>query len=271
MRYKVETISPAKAIEWLKRNVNNRSKRKTHVVYLAGMMTAEEWVVNGESIKFDVKGNLIDGQHRLMAVVLSGASIKSLVVRELPASNLMSSDVSVASTVDGGCPRTLNDHFSWRGLKNSATLSVATRWLFIVSQVSDGLRPRTNVKFTRTMADKVLEESPGLIQVVETVLGHGKFVPISKAMASALYYRCGQIDAPLAETFWSGALSGENSNKSMPEFILRQKFEENRRSQQKQHSTTLIAFTIKAWNAKRKGKRITTLRFGVGEDFPTFQ
>src|ERR1700761_996246 len=80
----VERLSPKSAKALLKGNVHNRNLRKARVSSLAEAMKRGEWELNGESIKVAEDGSLLDGQHRLQAVVESGKSIQVLVVRNLP-------------------------------------------------------------------------------------------------------------------------------------------------------------------------------------------
>ena len=65
-------ISPPEAESILSRMAGNRKRRKTYVDTLAADMRAGRWVDTHEPIAMSVDGNLIDGQHRLAAVVLSG-------------------------------------------------------------------------------------------------------------------------------------------------------------------------------------------------------
>ncbi|HEY5050458.1 MAG TPA: hypothetical protein VII50_06125, partial [Acidothermaceae bacterium] len=69
MRSKVQTITPAKAAEWLEANTTNRPVSRTVVRSFAEAMKRGEWIVTHQGIAFDVSGVLIDGQHRLAAVV----------------------------------------------------------------------------------------------------------------------------------------------------------------------------------------------------------
>lgn len=70
------------------------------------------WHFNAETIKFDVNGNLLDGQHRLMAIVKSGCAISCLVVRNLPS--------EVFSTIDRGTIRSYGDVFSIKKIPQPA-------------------------------------------------------------------------------------------------------------------------------------------------------
>ena len=78
----VEKVTPAKALEYLKMNVNNyRKLSKAKVAVYAKDMAENRWVLNGETIVFAENGILLDGQHRLAAIVQSGKTVEMTVVR----------------------------------------------------------------------------------------------------------------------------------------------------------------------------------------------
>lgn len=82
MKAVVETITPMLAEKYLERNVNNyRSLNRRKVHMYARDMANNEWQENGEAIKFNVRGELVDGQHRLHAVIESGARVNMMVIR----------------------------------------------------------------------------------------------------------------------------------------------------------------------------------------------
>lgn len=66
---KVETITPDIAKTMLGENVNNRRISHDNVNMFAREMRNGEWRFNGEAIKFSKDGRLLDGQHRLLAVI----------------------------------------------------------------------------------------------------------------------------------------------------------------------------------------------------------
>lgn len=85
MDFKVESISPAKATEYLRHNTDNYRKL-TRAVYkrYAEDMKNGKWQLNGEAIVFGEDGTLKDGQHRLAAIIESGKTIQIAVVRGVP-------------------------------------------------------------------------------------------------------------------------------------------------------------------------------------------
>lgn len=82
---RVESVTPALAQQWLARNFkNNRPLRRQKVERLAEDMRAGRWLLTHQSIAFNHDGELIDGQHRLAAVVESGATVSMLVFFNVP-------------------------------------------------------------------------------------------------------------------------------------------------------------------------------------------
>lgn len=113
-------VTPRMAEEWLGRNEANRNIRPGHVASLARDMTAGNFVLSGESIKFDIDGNLIDGQHRLSAVRESGVTIETVVVRGLPA--------TAKGLVDTGKKRSAGDAMRMYGVTSGhSTLAAVIR------------------------------------------------------------------------------------------------------------------------------------------------
>lgn len=64
-----------------------RSLIRDHVACLAAKMLRGEWVLDYSSIHLSASGNLIDGAHRIAAIVRAGVPVTMLVVQ--PNHNLM--------------------------------------------------------------------------------------------------------------------------------------------------------------------------------------
>lgn len=112
---KVEVITPETAKVYLDHNVKNRSENKGHVAFLAKMMTAGEWQVNGEAIVFDENGDLVNGQHRLKACILANVPFTTMVVRGVQPETFY--------TFDSGCGRKVAQVFQIADIPNSTTVS----------------------------------------------------------------------------------------------------------------------------------------------------
>ena len=87
------------------RNVTN-----THVVHLAQQMEKGQWQLNGEGIIFDLKGRLIDGQHRLTGLVRAASkSIRAYCVFGV------SDEAEVFDSIDAGVGRQAADTLAMNG------------------------------------------------------------------------------------------------------------------------------------------------------------
>lgn len=76
-----EIITPEKADEYLSLNSGNRLLRKSHIAKLAAEMKQGNWQCTHQGIAFNDKGILVDGQHRLHAVKMSGVCVEMQVTR----------------------------------------------------------------------------------------------------------------------------------------------------------------------------------------------
>jgi len=96
-----EVIDKALASKYLEKNEDNRRTRKWYASALSSAMQRGEWITTHQGIAFDETGRLIDGQHRLEAIVNSDLKIKMLVARGL--------SEKAFSVLDSGMKRTIAD------------------------------------------------------------------------------------------------------------------------------------------------------------------
>lgn len=98
----VEVITPAIAKDMLEHNPNNR-KIKPHIVSsIAESIRAGRFTFTNASIGFDTDGNLIDGQHRLSAIVAADTPIAMVVVY----------GANQSPYLDRGARRTIKDNLT---------------------------------------------------------------------------------------------------------------------------------------------------------------
>lgn len=97
-----EFVTPETAAEWLlDHNKNNRKIRATRVTAYARDMRSGDWMATHEAIAFNCDGTLIDGQHRLEAVIESGIPGWFLVFHGVPK--------AVARVIDSNATRSASD------------------------------------------------------------------------------------------------------------------------------------------------------------------
>lgn len=81
---------------------NYRKARPNTVKRYATLMERGEWLTSASTIAISVDGKLINGQHRLMAIVKSGCTVELIIIR-----NAASNSKYV---VDSHMPRKMRDH-----------------------------------------------------------------------------------------------------------------------------------------------------------------
>lgn len=80
---KLETITPAVAEKYLEKNLCNRHVREGWVSELANIIKMGRWKIVHQGIGFDKMGKLIDGQHRLLAIIKAELPVDMYVARGL--------------------------------------------------------------------------------------------------------------------------------------------------------------------------------------------
>lgn len=109
----VVEVTPAMASHWLETNRVNRAVRQGAVREYAIDMASGRWVFTHQGIAFDDAGELIDGQHRLLAIVQSGCTVRMVVTRGL--------DPAARRDVDRHAKRTPYDAVSLANPSRSTT------------------------------------------------------------------------------------------------------------------------------------------------------
>jgi len=85
MRTEEIEVTPALAEEWLAtRNTHNRPMSQPYVRELAVELAEGRWTPTHQGIAFDELGALLDGQHRLAAIVRAQVAVRMLVTWDVP-------------------------------------------------------------------------------------------------------------------------------------------------------------------------------------------
>lgn len=115
---KWEEIDPAIAMRYIESMEGNRSVRQARVDYYAGQMKAGLWRPTHQGIAFDSDGHMVDGQHRMWAIVESGATVRIMVSRGVNPEDVVA--------IDNGLSRDYQDIAHYVGWEtNPMTAAVA--------------------------------------------------------------------------------------------------------------------------------------------------
>lgn len=101
-------VTPEIASEWLSRNQGNRSLREGLVRAFARELNAGMWALTHQGVAFDQRGILLDGQHRLEAIVRTGKTVRMLATFGLP-EKVDGMDLFTRDAIDRGQGRTVAD------------------------------------------------------------------------------------------------------------------------------------------------------------------
>lgn len=127
----IQMVTPAIAKEWLKSNLSNRPLSLATVKRFAGAIRRGEWMLNGETVCFDINGNLVNGQHRMQAIIESGIPVPLVIVWNVPE--------GAFATYDSGKVRTAGEVFATRGIANYVPCSALIRKVFMLQQTSKNI------------------------------------------------------------------------------------------------------------------------------------
>lgn len=263
--YEIVEITPALAKEWLQANTHNRNLRERVVNGYAADMAAGQWVEDGQSIKFSRSGVLLDGQHRLSAIVLAGVTIRMLVVRNLPD--------STQDTMDTGAKRTLADVLKLRGESNFTALAAI---LLRAYQWKQGYR-RTLKKAggaapTHRQLLEMLEAHPELRRSAEIADRVRKSARIAGGTAGLCHWLFLRVDQSDCAYFFARLADGVGLQADDPIYALRRALDNLALDHHRAEDTYVTALVIKAWNAFREGRSVQVISWKAGgakpEAFP---
>ncbi|MHB1733423.1 MAG: hypothetical protein ACYCU8_08205 [Ferrimicrobium acidiphilum] len=113
-------VTPDMAQHWLANNKGNRVLRPGKIKQYAEDMQAGRWTHGADMICFGTDGTLLNGQHRLHAVIQSGCTITFVVQRNTP------SDAMV--NIDTGASRKVADVLRWNNEKTHSYSRLRQNW-----------------------------------------------------------------------------------------------------------------------------------------------
>ncbi|MCK5665684.1 MAG: hypothetical protein KAI17_19485 [Thiotrichaceae bacterium] len=253
---RVVTITPSIAEHMLTYcNTLNRKLNKRRVTFLAKAIKKGEWQLNGEAIIFSKDYRLIDGQHRLQAVVAAGKEIESYVTTDIPDEHFVS--------IDTGHARSGSHVLGIGGkVKNS----------FDVSATLNKLSRYTNKNFDFDGAHVISNRQ--LISLLEkyndvtsSVAFARKFVKgYSKSSIAFCHHCLNKINKELCAKLFEQLASATPTIPLVA--ALRQGTIKEGRSKARIKQTVVIGSIFKTWNAMRTNDANSEAMITATEEFP---
>jgi hypothetical protein len=220
-------------------------------------MRAGRWKSNGESIKFDKKGNLVDGQHRLKAITLSNTTHEMVVVTGL--------EPEVFDTIDIGKGRTAAEALEVRKVAHHQRVSSA---LCVVSMYDRGIQSKVRDDVRPSQVSTVLAKYPDMPEAIGEL---GQLAPrlITRSLFDGLYYVFRRQDPVMALEYMNALRSGTNVELLTAWHQLRERLIRNQAESAKMKEVHIAALIIKGWNLARQGKDLPRMTWTPSkEEFP---
>lgn len=247
-----ETITPDRANELLATNTANRSLRLDAVRSYSRDITEGRWMLTGEAIKIDWTGRLIDGQHRLAAVVDANRAIEMLMVTGL--------DPVVQRVIDVNIRRTAGDALRMLGVERNIYEVASAARLALIFDRGAVRRYGTGGRAPVSHAEifEWVESHPEIDEITQAARRLHAKLQVPPSPLTYAMWRLAQIDAEQMMEFFTStaeyATQGEGDPRSA---LLRVYANDSHRLARRPF--TIVGVTFAAWNAWRDKLKIRSL------------
>lgn len=158
-------VTPEQAQKWLDTNSpRQRSLIQRKVDQLSQSMERGEWLITHQGIALDTLGNLVDGQHRLNAVIMYGKPVEMTVTFDTPPTE------NIFHAIDTGTVRAPRQFMAPYGSLKESVLRAVFGWeVFDFRVPVKYIRPQESAKNTARL-DQVMalsDRAPKIMALIE--------------------------------------------------------------------------------------------------------
>jgi hypothetical protein len=268
VRSRVQKISPDKAAEMLAANTTNRPLSRSTVQAFAEAMRRGDWLVTHQGIAFDSNGVLVDGQHRLAAVIEAQVPVEMTVFTEV--------EPDTFDVLDTGRKRNAADVLAIEGEKSTATLAAMVRavWQFENrpdASWSGGRAAVTNHQIVQTLAAH--PQIREFVAVGERIASETGMIKSAAGAAAYLVGLANKAKKTRLAAWHEGVIDGAGLGKNDPRLVFRRTMFAMARKQaglvqRRRDTREHVGLYVKAFNAWAGGETISQLRFSAREPVP---
>jgi hypothetical protein len=256
-------LSPEKAEEILKFAHPNRNVSKNLVHRYAREMAADNWRVNGETIVISNHGRVLDGQHRLQAIVNSGVNIWTFLVTGIEESSM--------NTFDTGRARSAADILSMTGHANAKVLAP----LLLLLWQHERLKPGTWLHGSASPIelDAIHAKYPQAGRSIDFCLQVNDVCsPALVAFVHLLGLAYGN-DPEKTNEFVEKLASGADLSEDAPILVLRNQLLQTAMTSRRRQRAPVprlmqLAWIVRAYNHHIAGAKVRVIRVDRSRDFP---
>lgn len=240
-------VTPKLAAKWLESNEGNRHVRQRDVQKYARDMLAGAWDRTAEPIKFSPTGRLLDGQHRLLAIIEAGVTARLAVAYNVP-------DTAQAR-MDTGSTRTAADALAMLGVPNYALTAAVARLALAVAYDSVG-------RFDATHDDVIawVEDHPEAARSVTFALPLRNQLAVAPRIVGYTHLVLSHVDEEAADSFWLSAAERLAAYPGDPAIALARRFDDARVNKERIPDAGYLSLIYRAWNYRRAQKPLRQLK-----------
>lgn len=259
----MEPMTPELAEKLLSNNQGNRPVSMANVENFARLMSEGLWRYNGDTFRIAKDGTLLDGQHRLMAVVRSGVTMpRAIIVRNL--------ENETQATMDQGKKRSASDVLGMAGFGNGNQIQSVARMVHDwklgkrgIAELSKGSRMQMTPDEIRLWAirDDNLRKA-----AVFSVRSGMRALCLQKA-SGTLWFLTNEADPDKCAEFFELLESGAGLEKGNPVLTVRN-YWQNLRMQKNQPVARYLAAGVRAWNRWMTGETMSMVTQRLEQDIP---
>lgn len=245
----IETVTVVDATALLEMNKRNRPISQSHVARIVTQIKAGKWRFNGDTIKIGENGDVLDGQHRLWAVIYAETPIETIVVRGIAEDAFATVD-SIRKLRLGADILALKGYERFR--KEYAS---ALSWLFRWERKALLTYRAPSNRVENSDIEMMAERHPGLMALVERCAEVRSL--ISPGLLAFLMHILGPRDRELSERLLETLADPAGVPVGDGYYEFRRWLIYTKEKNRVRDPIVIIAMAIKAWNAKRRNIKLT--------------
>ncbi|MBO0883441.1 MAG: hypothetical protein J2P17_24515 [Mycobacterium sp.] len=266
MRSRIQTITPTKAAEMLQANTSNRPLSKRVVQTFAEAMKRGEWKITHQGVAVDTNGTLVDGQHRLAAVIEANLPVEMTVFTDVPPDTF--------DVLDTGKRRNAADVLAIEGEQSTHHLAAMLRTVWLYDNRRDMNWSGGGASVSNQQILETLEANPSIREYVAVGDRLASEVGMIKSAGGAVSYLVARVNSQKKLQPWlDGVIDGAGLEKGdarlrfrnhMLGLARREAGEVRRRRDTREH----VGLYLTAFNAWATGEQLTRLRFSARDAMP---
>lgn len=260
----LQKISPIQAQRYLEHNKKNRRLNEGVVNFYLDQMRKDQWLPTGDTIKFAINGDLLDGQHRLAAIAKHTEPVDVFVAENI--------EPEAFKVIDTGKSRSAGDVVRMTGMKNAYTVAGTVRaiLLYKLGRYYSANKKKEAKGVSNTDILEFIDKHPRVGEIVVYVQNLCYQFPYVPASGLAmLYYVLSAKNQTKADTFFGKYGTGIDLSERSPIKGLRDRLMRDPQNKTKLTYRDKLALVIFAWNAYLKGKELGIIKIHGEYTFPT--